>query len=665
MIEPSSSPGSTRVERGSGSAASPAVSRRGRRWILFGLGVLLIASLAMRIWFSTYQANENRDWDEQFGMKNVVSVVQSGDWEPENAFYPALHHLPQTVLILGLKKLSDATGWSSLDPVSGDRFNSTGYIAARSVEAIYGTATILLVFVIGRRIFGPGVGLLAAFLLSVTPWHLHVSSNFKPDGLLVFTVTLTFWLSLLALERPSLWRFVAAGAAVGLAVSAKYNGIPAALPVAFAALANSRQLSLRRSLTYLAAAGAAAVMIFFAVNPYALLDPQLYVGSFSKTLQDYHHKGRTIAGGSHLAQYWHALRALPSRFFHGRVVGVLAIVGLGTLIGHGIQHAPSSLHRKQRLMILVYILGYVSVYALVTANPFEQNWVPLLPFSSLLAAWVIVGVVRAGAARLSAKWRTRLAILVLGSLVGWLGVSSYLFVYRVITPSTIDLALNLAVRRVGSLSGRYVMTDEWPKDAAPRHGTTQLMPLKISLADPPPSQVLDRSDAEVYRQSPDSDLAREGLALRLGRQRGGRPYAVRPALFQAWGPAIVVLKHPLKRGSRKSSIWLQPRTPGASGRAFEGSIDRDLQGRLVSVDLWFASPVAAGVPDIDLKSGSEAGRCGYVRVKGRERHARCSRIVVGDRLTVTMAGQSRILPDRVAADLEDWHLGPALPARRR
>lgn len=47
--------------------------------------------------------------------------------------------------------------------------------SVRLAAAVFGTVTVLGMFVLGRALFGPWVGLWAALFLAVVPWHLHFS----------------------------------------------------------------------------------------------------------------------------------------------------------------------------------------------------------------------------------------------------------------------------------------------------------------------------------------------------------------------------------------------------------------------------------------------------------------------------------------------------------
>ncbi len=59
--------------------------------------------------------------------------------------------------------------------------------------ALLGVATVGLVGLLGRRWFGAGAGLGAAFLLTVEPWHLNYSRTAYPASLVPFFITLSLY----------------------------------------------------------------------------------------------------------------------------------------------------------------------------------------------------------------------------------------------------------------------------------------------------------------------------------------------------------------------------------------------------------------------------------------------------------------------------------------
>jgi 4-amino-4-deoxy-L-arabinose transferase-like glycosyltransferase len=92
-------------------------------------------------------------------------------------------------------------------------------------SALGGVASVLLVFVIGRRLYGWRVGLLAAAVLAVTPWHLFLSRWGHEAGLVPLLTTLPVaalqWAGLPFGDRPAGGpkpvRAVLAGALFGVA----------------------------------------------------------------------------------------------------------------------------------------------------------------------------------------------------------------------------------------------------------------------------------------------------------------------------------------------------------------------------------------------------------------------------------------------------------------
>ena len=73
----------------------------------------------------------------------------------------------------------------------------------RSLSALFGTATIPLAYVIGRRLASPRAGLVAAALVAFSPLLVWFSQEARPYALLVLLTGVSFLLFARALERPS------------------------------------------------------------------------------------------------------------------------------------------------------------------------------------------------------------------------------------------------------------------------------------------------------------------------------------------------------------------------------------------------------------------------------------------------------------------------------
>ncbi len=102
-----------------------------------------------------------------------------------------------------------------------NRIDLTGRLLSASV----GIATIMLVFLCGRRLYGQRVGAVAALFIALMPYHVVVTRQILLDGPMAFCATLTLYcLIRFASSRNPGW-FYASGACMGLTVMAKETSI--------------------------------------------------------------------------------------------------------------------------------------------------------------------------------------------------------------------------------------------------------------------------------------------------------------------------------------------------------------------------------------------------------------------------------------------------------
>jgi 4-amino-4-deoxy-L-arabinose transferase-like glycosyltransferase len=118
--------------------------------------------------------------------------------------------------------------------------------AVRATGVLFGTLTILAVFLLGRRLFSERVGLVAAVLLAVSPWHFQFSRSGFRGILLPFFLTISVLLLLRALERKRWW-IVAASSSFGV-TAYTYAAAPLMAPLMLAVLLafHRRELRLQR-----------------------------------------------------------------------------------------------------------------------------------------------------------------------------------------------------------------------------------------------------------------------------------------------------------------------------------------------------------------------------------------------------------------------------------
>ncbi len=570
-------------------------------WLRVALAVLLLWAAVVRIWYGSPDPDSSRFWDERFAVENIMGVLAHGDLKPRNGFHPSLSYLPQLGVLAASQQVARWTGLQTLEVLGPRGFTSTAYLLCRWTQAIFGVLSLWLVFLIGRRLFDEPTAVLAVALLATMPWHIRQSAVFKPDIQLVLTLLLAFLLSLRAVEAPSLHRFLAAGGAIGLALSAKFNAGPIAIPLAVGGLTLARRHW--RALLWLGAAGFVALGTFLALNPYVVLEPQIYTSDFSRTLTDYAHKGATRARGSHLLQFVHFARSTLSSHFLGPVIGIAAILAPPLLAGLLLRHRVRDGRVLGGWMLLSYIVGYSVLYAISTANPSAHNWLPLAPFTSLLAAWLLVAAWRALRSRvpaLSARPVGIVPVLVLGPWLLWTGTD---YAYRKLIPSTAMAAGNHLKREMPHFNDRVVISEAPIPGPNRRRGMERLAQLDVPRLSEVEREILDAADVELFLASRlDSRETSPFYAQRVRAAQGGYFERFPPRLFHVRGPELVMLIHPYRPVQK--AVRGQLRRIGAGRYEVHPPGGR---GRWIS--LRVAMPRKVRADSISLRASGRAYEC--------------------------------------------------------
>lgn len=587
----------------------PQEIRRRTVWIL--LGLLLVWGFGLRLWYATPDLNSTRFWDERYGLENLEPLLKEGQLRPVHGFHPGFSYLPHGAVLKASDLLYRATGWETLaifDTRGG--YTETTYMICRTLSVLFGTATLALLYLIGRRLGGQRLGLLAAFFLSVVPWHLRQSILFKADITLLFTIVLTFYLSLRAIDRPSFRSFATTGMAIGLALSSKFNAGPVAVPITVGAFL--RKGPKRRAILLLIGAAVVSVLVFLALQPFILIDPEIYRRSMSTTSRIYE-KVAARQGHGRLYLFWHLVITLLSNSFHGPVIGGLALVGLATVGVLAMRHRHHSKAALPWLMALSYVVAYTTLYALATPRPSPHNWLPISPFAALGAAWALLAgwlwlTSRRPTPRLRPLGKAALVLLV--SALAWQASS---FTYRETVPTTGERVLEVLRARVGRPDGRHVITEhDFGRLFHERHHRGRLAIETVSALSDLGPRILDLSDAEVFPLSRLDDAGAGSFYRRRLEPRAARQIvAIESRLFHAWGPPLVALIHPWKLVSQQDGSWTRdPSDPGT----FETRLPEPLGDRH-RYSIVFTTPRRSEVAQLTLADQP----LGYVAFRGPRR----------------------------------------------
>lgn len=381
----------------SGDRQAPPPSRPRRCPTLWVVLALFVLALMPRLWALGWGLPYVEHSDEPAVLETAIRMLQRGDWNPGKFLYPSLYFYMLDGAFRLYLAWSAATG-QALTPAdlpSKTYLFTTApdiYLWGRAVTATLGAATVPLLYLLGRRMFGWATGLLAAVALAVAAYHVehaHFITTDVPTGLWVTLALIGAW----GVATGGGWRsYVLGGVATGLAAGTKYNAGVVGLALAVAAAialadayraggpAQARRLALAHA-GQLVAAGALAVLVFLLTTPYAVLD----FGAFRQGMQI---NAVHYASGSHgnFTGRWRLDGYLDFFWRDGLLPGGCVVLLCGL---------PLLARRAPRQLAVLGAAVLIGLGLLLTqAVNFSRNTLPLFPPLFLLAAAAVTLIAR-------------------------------------------------------------------------------------------------------------------------------------------------------------------------------------------------------------------------------------------------------------------------------
>jgi YYY domain-containing protein len=259
-------------------------------------------------------------------------------------------------------------------------------VTGRRLSAIIGTLTVVLLVLLGRRLYDRSTGMLAGFLLAACVLHIQNSRFLTVDVPLTFFVLLALYqlVRLSAEGRTS--QYVYAGAAIGLATATKFSAMPLFLPLGVAVL--HRYVAERRLLavsgrTILALL--AAVAAFALAEPYALIDFKAFYHDILEQSNMVRHAGLF----PYTTQYMHTVKYgydLTQLVLWGMAppLGVVAVWASLTRIG-----AAWRARRAEEWVLLSWVVPFFLITGWFEVK-FPRYLLPIYPPMILWAAeWLV------------------------------------------------------------------------------------------------------------------------------------------------------------------------------------------------------------------------------------------------------------------------------------
>ena len=271
-------------------------------------------------------------------------------------------------------------------------------LVGRGLSAIFDTGTVLLIYLLGRRLYNRRTGLLAAAFYAFTVLSIQQAHFCTVDSMLTFLVALTVLFSAKVISRPaqtSLWAAVPIGLCLGLAIATKLTSIIllGVVGTVYALRCFESQDSgitrssfrprlIKSSLVGLAIVFLVALITIIVTEPYIFIDWGKFVAD-TKFVRD-----AVVTRASDLAwtrqfidttPYLYQIRHL-SVWGMGLPLALAAWGGLLFTIGMAMKHRG-----KSDLLLLSWILPFFLITGGMEVK-FIRYVLPLVPFLCLVGA---------------------------------------------------------------------------------------------------------------------------------------------------------------------------------------------------------------------------------------------------------------------------------------
>jgi 4-amino-4-deoxy-L-arabinose transferase-like glycosyltransferase len=345
----------------------------GRILCLGLVGLASAATLTIHLWGIVRDLPFSPQVDEPLFVEAALTIAATGDLNPHWFGNPGSTVIYPLAAMYHLWAAGHGGSWfhPNIDLAATYMGNFTDfYLLGRLLTVLFTVASIPFVYLIGRRLFGTTVGIVAAWLVAGSPLVAAYAQLVRTDSAALFFTMVSLWLIIRAADRPTANRYLLAGAAIGLAVSTRYFMV-ALLPL----LAFTRVARPQTALTpwrYVVLGTVAAATAFAVTTPYFFLDLTTALVNIVSEMRGNNPGTDGLSPAGNLA--WYLTYALPWSLTAPQAA--LALLGIGLAL-------------YQRRHPSLILLGFAAVYLPLISLPalHWQRWlIQLLPVGALFAA---------------------------------------------------------------------------------------------------------------------------------------------------------------------------------------------------------------------------------------------------------------------------------------
>jgi len=395
--------------------------------------IILFLAFLVRVWGINFGVPDLRPHtDESLIVSKSEEILKTGDLNPHFFSYPSLIFYLEVFLLAIVKPISIFLMKLGV-PLSS--YWADAYFLGRLIIAIFGAASVWLVYRIGDKLFSRKVALVSAFFFSFSFAHIQSSHYLKADVPMFFLGLVSFYFSLKILEEQTYKNYLLSGLFAGLATSTQYTGFVFFIPLITSHLVSFRkftfQILIKRFFTKkLMMAILVGILAFFIITPYALFSPSEFRDGVVFSTQGSVH-GPTMSAKNNISSWlWYPEYLFYSGFSFPLFVAFLV----------GFLFFLKKIDRK-RVILLVFFLSYC---LLIGINSYRSDRlsIPLLLPLTLFAGFCVVRLAKIVTERIFRKrYFFGSVILGLSLLASSLAVfRSFSFDYLISQKDTRELA---------------------------------------------------------------------------------------------------------------------------------------------------------------------------------------------------------------------------------
>ena len=365
------------------------------------MGIVLLMAALFRFHGLNWDEGRHLHPDERF----LSTVTNNLEWPDtfENYFDPNVSTLsPYSLPGMGFYVYGTfpvyIVKWTAifLDRNNYDQITMLG----RVFSGLFDIGAIFILYLLGKKLYGKKVGLLAAGLLSLSVLNIQLSHFYTVDTFSNLFIIATIYFVLRANSTGRWFDHVLMGLLFGLGLASKISVLTLAVPILVGAGLNLYQRTregdlrpaLEHTLVRLVTVFFVAILTFRVIQPMAFSGPGFWDWSLNpRWLADIDEQRKTLSGSADLVwvQQWTGRSALFP-------LSNLVIWGLGIPLGlagfAGLALAAYELIRYRKLEHLVPV-SYVAVtflYHSATFVKFMRYFLPIYPFLALYAGYFII-----------------------------------------------------------------------------------------------------------------------------------------------------------------------------------------------------------------------------------------------------------------------------------